>query len=253
LNDWTVALAVLALTFGGTLFGMWLGGKLPEHHLSASSRDTIKVGMGLTATMTALVLGLVTASSKSQFDELDSALRQQATNVLSLDRSLARYGPETSGVRDSIRRAVAARVESEWPEEGLIPGAAAARVATGSLEKLEDAIAALPVDTAEHRRFQAEAMDRAGDLLRTRWVVLESGSRAVPSVFLGILACWLTLIFASFGLLAPRNPTTVGVLLLSSLSVSAAMFLILELAQPLDGVIKVSSGPLRFALSQLGQ
>ena len=43
-----------------------------------------------------------------------------------------------------------------------------------------------------------------------------------------------------------------GVLLIAAFSVAGAVFLILELDGPFDGVIKISSGPMRFALSQLG-
>jgi hypothetical protein len=86
---------VFACTFGGALLGMWLHAILPEHHLDAESRDTVKVGIGLIATMTALVLGVVTASAKSSFETVDSAVKQTAVEVLSLDRVLARYaGPK---------------------------------------------------------------------------------------------------------------------------------------------------------------
>jgi membrane-bound ClpP family serine protease len=57
----------------------------------------------------------------------------------------------------------------------------------------------------------------------------------------------------SFGLFAPRK-WTVGIsLFLSALSVSGAIFLILELYSPYGGVIRVSSAPLRAALTHLGQ
>jgi hypothetical protein len=39
----------------------------------------------------------------------------------------------------------------------------------------------------------------------------------------------------------------------AAVSVAGAVFLIMELDGPFDGVIKISSGPLRYALSQLGQ
>jgi hypothetical protein len=42
-------------------------------------------------------------------------------------------------------------------------------------------------------------------------------------------------------------------LFVSSLSVSAAILLILELYSPYSGLIRVSSAPLRAALSQLGR
>ena len=61
------------------------------------------------------------------------------------------------------------------------------------------------------------------------------------------------LIFASFGLLSPRNGTTVGALLVCALSVAGAVYVILELATPFDGLIKVSPGPLRYVLLNLGK
>lgn len=253
MSDTVAAIVVLVCTFGGTLLGMWLGGVLPEHHLNAPSRDTIKVGMGLTATMTALVLGLVTASAKGDFDDVDDATRDQATNVLVLDRALARYGPETAQIRQSVRRVVDARIAAIWPEESGASSGTGGPVVTNALEALEDAIEALPGDTDARRRFKSQSLDMADDALRTRWGILQSEARSIPRAFLVILVCWLTLIFTSFGLLAPRNPTTLGVLLLSALSVAASMFLILELADPFEGVIKISSAPLRYVTSHLGQ
>ena len=67
------------------------------------------------------------------------------------------------------------------------------------------------------------------------------------------LVIWLVLLFVSFGLFAPRNAMAVTVLLVGACSISAAIFLVLELNQPLDGMIKVSSAPMRNALRHLGQ
>ena len=74
----------------------------------------------------------------------------------------------------------------------------------------------------------------------------------MPTVFLIVVIFWLTVTFVSFGLYTRLNPAVVGVLLIAAFSVAGAVFLILELDGPFDGVIKISSGPMRFALSQLG-
>ena len=87
-----VGIIVFTCTFAGALLGMWLRAALPGHWLDAESRDTVKVGVGLIATMTALVLGLVTASAKNSFDAVDTAVKQTAIQLLALDRVLARYG-----------------------------------------------------------------------------------------------------------------------------------------------------------------
>jgi nitric oxide reductase large subunit len=81
--------------------------------------------------------------------------------------------------------------------------------------------------------------------------VLE-GSGSLPRTFLNIVIFWLMATFVSFGLYAPRNATVLSVLFVAALSVAAAVFLIVELDGPFDGLIRVSGEPLRFALDNLG-
>ena len=88
--------------------------------------------------------------------------------------------------------------------------------------------------------------------MQTRWLVVGGLGSSVPVLFLEVVVFWLTLIFGSFGLLAPRNATVVAILFLCALSVAGSLFLILEMDQPFDGLMKVSSAPLRYALAQLG-
>jgi hypothetical protein len=68
-----------------------------------------------------------------------------------------------------------------------------------------------------------------------------------------VLTFWVTALFVSFGLFAPFNTTTIASLFVSALSVSGAIFLILEMYTPYAGLIQISSAPLRAALAQLGQ
>src|SRR5512137_1012041 len=106
MNPTVIGLIVFACTFGGAMLGMWLHTTLPKHHLDADSKETVKLGVGLIATMTALVLGLVTASAKSSFDVVDTAVKQTAVEILVLDRALARYGSETSEIRKGLQHAI---------------------------------------------------------------------------------------------------------------------------------------------------
>ena len=107
---------VLACVFGGALLGMALRLILPEHHLSAESKDVIKLGMGLTATMSALVLALLINSAKSSFDAQRNELTQISANIILLDRVLAHYGPETKEARDLLRLSAAGMIDRIWPE-----------------------------------------------------------------------------------------------------------------------------------------
>jgi len=90
-----IGLVTFMCTFGGALLGMWLRGIVPAHHLREESRDTVRIGIGLVATLTALVLGLMTATAKSSFDGLNNGIKNMAADVIATDRLLARYGPET--------------------------------------------------------------------------------------------------------------------------------------------------------------
>jgi hypothetical protein len=247
-------LLVFAFTLGGVLAGMRLRERLPGHHLSDESKDTIKLAIGLIATMTALVLGLVTASAKSAFDAMDTAVKQSATDALALDRTLARYGPETGGIRAELKEAVGRRIELTWPEgpsrsgDELDPSAL-----LKSSEAIADQILALTPQNDTQRYLQSRATDLGTTLLAARWVGLGGGTTSIPPLFRLVLLLWLTVIFASFGLFAPRNGTVLAVLVVCALSVAGAVFLITELDKPFDGLLKVSAGPMRFAYSRLNQ
>jgi hypothetical protein len=210
--------------------------------------------MGLVATMTALLLGLVTASAKSTFDAQDNAIRTSAANVLTLDRHLVRYGPETAPTRELLRTSLAHRVQMMWPATGAGAGPNLDEPSkTPPVEEIQNQILRLTPQTDEQRWLKVEALKLTEEVVKTRWRVLGTTGGAVPRPFLVVVILWLTVTFASFGLYAPRNATVLAVLFLSAASVAGAVFLILELDGPLDGLIRISSGPMRYALSQLGQ
>lgn len=250
-----IGVIVFVCSFGGALLGMWLRTALPEHHLDADSRDTVKLCIGLVATMTALVLGLVTASAKSSFDAVDMAVKQSAIEVLALDRVLARYGPETGGIRTSLKQAIGARIEMIWPQDSSRPiDLDPIRSGAGSVaEGLADAIRGLRPRDDSQRALQSRALNLAEGLLQARWLVLAGTESSVPGPFLVILLFWLAIIFTSFGLFAPRNATVLAVLFVCAVSLGSAVFLVLEMDTPFDGLLKVSEDPIRYAYEHLNE
>ena len=209
--------------------------------------------MGLVATMTALLLGLVTASARSSFDSQDAAMRTNATNILTLDRLLARYGPETRSTRDLIRKAVAFRIETTWPSDGSAGSGLAQAQDTPAVEEVENQILQLAPATDAQRWFKSEALRLTEDVIKARWRALGSQEGSVPLLFLTVVIFWLTVTFVSFGLYTLPNTSVIIVFFVSALSVAAAVFLTLELDDPFEGLITISSGPMRFVLTQLGQ
>ncbi|MFO1350166.1 MAG: hypothetical protein U1F68_05580 [Gammaproteobacteria bacterium] len=249
----TIAVIVLVCVFCGALGGMYLRIVLPEQHFNQDARDVIKLGMGLIATMTALVLGLVIASAKSSFDMQVSAVKQSAADMLLLDRVLAHYGPETKDVRAVIRRTVAARIEAIWPLDSTRSAELDAPGVTPTVEGIEAQIRHLSPQNDDQRWLQSRALSLSSDLQKTRWLMLGGVGNSIPIPFLVVVVFWLTIIFGSFGLFAPRNATVITALFVCALSVATSIFLILEMDRPFDGLMKVSSAPVRYTFSQLGQ
>ena len=248
-----IALIVFACVFGGALLGMFLRGQIPEHHLSEGARDVIKLGMGLIATMTALVLGLVIARAKSSYNMQDDAVKHTAAKVLLLDRMLANYGKETNEARDLLRRTVASRVDAIWPKERSQPARLDASEMVFTGQEIDSYILQLSPKNEAQRWLPSQALQIGSDISETRWLILGGRGRSIPLPFLVVVVSWLVLIFGGFGLFAPRNGTVVAVLFLCAFSVAASIFLILEMDQPFQGLMKISSAPMRYTLSHLGK
>lgn len=251
MSPMTLSWIMFACVFGGALLGMFLRSTLPEDHLSADSKNVLNLVMGLIATMSALVLGLLVATAQSSYSTRSSEVTQLSANILLLDRVLAHYGPETNRVRDLLKLAVASEAERISAENGAPVGPNRdPRVHAG--DALFDALQELSPKNDTQRSLQAQALTIAISLGQTRWLLFEQSGSSIPDAFLVILIFWLSVIFASFGLYAPRNPTVVTALFVGALSVSGAVFLILELDAPFRGLIRLSDAPLRSALSILG-
>ena len=205
-----IGLIVFALVFGSALLAMYVHSALPEHHVSVDSKDTVKLGVALIATMAALVLGLLVASAKSAYDTRSNQLVQVSADIILLDRALARYGPETKEARALLQRSVAGTVERFWPAEGAKPIAIDPN--TSPVEVLYEKIETLsPQNEAQHA-MQTQAQLLAANVGRTRLLLFENLGSSIPVPFLVVLVFWLCIIFASFGLFAPRNATVIAVL-----------------------------------------
>jgi hypothetical protein len=248
----TIGLITAGCTFGGALVGLWLQNRLPRHHLDKDSQEVVKLGAGMIATITALVLGLLVSSAKGTFDTINDGIKQSSAKLILLDRILAQYGPEAHGIRDQMKRSLAASLEAaKLRKPAGAPGQPAAQF-TNRVEGVQGLLRVLTPQTDGQRQLLAQAQQVSGDMSQTRWLLMEEAQNELPVPLLVILVCWLAILFVSFGLFAPRNVTVLSVLFVCACSMSAAVFLILEMNRPLDGVIKVSSAPLRNALEHLG-
>lgn len=240
-----------ALTIGGIVFvflslaismGMMLSLRLPHHHLGADSKDTIKLATAVVGTLSALALGFLIASAKTTFDLAEAELRTSVAQVVLLDRVMAHYGAETAGARQALAQLVEARLQQSGGE-----------IATAGIEPVQDELRSLIPEVEAKRLLQSRALEVSGKIAEAHWLLVEQEGEEPPWAFLAILVFWLALLFFTFGLLSPRNATVVSILLVCALSVAGAVFLIIDMAHPYLGLIRVSDAPLRMALENLGR
>jgi hypothetical protein len=250
----TFALIAFGFIFVGTLLGMFLRTVLPEHHRSEESKAVVNLGTGMIAMLAALVIGLLIASAKGSFDTMSNGLLTMGSKIIMLDRVMAHYGPETREARDLLRRGVVSSIERTWPEEMKEQRKAKPLDSESVIETLQDKIWQLSPKNDAQRWLQSRAIQVMSDIAETRWLLSEErGQSSLPMPFMVMLVSWLVFIFFSFGLFSPRNATVIVVLLLCALSAAGSLYLIQELDRPYEGLIKVSSAPLRNALAHLGQ
>ncbi|MDQ7980666.1 hypothetical protein QYH69_25850 [Paraburkholderia sp. SARCC-3016] len=249
----SIALIIFAGVFCSALLGLRLRTLLPKNHLGEDPIGVVKLATGLIATMAALVLGLLISSAKNSFDMVNASVIRDAASVILLDRVLARYGPQTQGIRGGLKQAVAAAVRQVASRnaaqlENLHSPDAIARV-----ESLVRQIESLSPQNDVQRRLQARAIEMADDVLAVRELGLLQAAGSTPAALLIALVLWLCIIFGAFGLFTPANATVIIALFLGALSTSVAIFLILEMNTPLDGMVTVSLSPMREALAVLGR
>src|SRR4029450_11219556 len=170
-----------------------------------------------------------------------------------LDRSLRQYGPETAETRQLLRQLIEGRIKHVWgtPTDELQEGKAGSQKA--EIEAVRGGLFALAPGSDAQKWLQARALSTAADLEQSRWLLIEHGRSTIPSPFLVLLVFWLVVIFANLGLFAPPNGTVYTIIFVCALSVATAIFLILEMDQPYQGLLQISSEPLVSALSEISR
>lgn len=261
MTDALSAGVLLVLLCGSALAGRGLTRMLPENHRSRDTMDFVRVASGLLVTFTALVLSLLLSTVNADFKKTDSDLRTYAAMMILLDQELGGIGEAAQPARTLLRRYTASAIASTWPEEpapsGTYPrgediGTSIDAVVLGDmLHRVEAEIRNLVPDGPAAEKAQATCLARASALLDQRWNLIGEAHSSMTPPFVLMMVAWLVIVFVSFGLTAPRNPTASACIGLVALSVAGAAFITLELDGPLDGLVKVGSAPLRQALAHI--
>jgi hypothetical protein len=252
MNTEITSLIIFGCVVGAVFIGRMLSPFLPAEHLGTDTKDTVKLAMGLLATMSALLLGLLVASAKGSYDTARNEVIQMSAKIVFLDRVLVGYGPETAEARALVRNAVEELAHrSMEPAKANTPVNLAPNTQEGNAIYLT--IQQLTPRDEMQRNLKAQATTLALDLGQLRTLLVAESISSISKPLLIVVVCWLVVIFASFSVIAPRNSTATTALMISALATAAAIFLILELDRPFSGVLRISNEPMLNVLSQLTQ
>src|SRR5262249_33015443 len=204
-----IALIVFIIVLGGGFLGLVLRGLLPEHHLGEDSMGAVKLGTGLIATLSALVLGLLIASSKNYYDKIGDEVTQTAVKVMLLDRTLARYGAETKEVRVTLRDIFATVVDLMDGGVASLAKKLDAPARQKRFEAFQEGLQQLTPQNDRQRALQSQAIALVDDLAQARWLFIEQQEGSISKPLLFVLVLWLAVIFLGFGLVSAKNATVV--------------------------------------------
>ena len=250
MNAITTSLLVAACVFSGGVAGLYLHRVLPSDHLTKETQDVVRLSIGMLSVLSSLVLGLLIATAKSSYDTTDQAVRRYASELALLNETLRDYGGDASAPRDMLRKYTETLLNDIWPMHGEPPLLNDDR-AWVLMERVREEVRALhPVDDGQ-KWLRDQALTINVELLRERWLLIGEQGPKVSPVVLVVLVSWITAIFMSFGLNAPRNASVAAAFLVCALAIGGSIFLILEMDRPLDGTMQISSWPLKNVLTRM--
>jgi hypothetical protein len=255
-------LIVFAAMCASASVGFFIHSRLSETHRSPESIALVQLTITLLVTFTAIVLGLLTTSVKAGFDTAYSARGDDAAQIAQLDRCLRDYGPETAPIRERLRGYVAAVIASTWPDEprptGLtypdpdkMPKLGESPLLSDVLSEVGRGVRGLRPTDSYHATQMAACVQQYGDLLNARWKVIEGARPSITPPFYWVLVIWLSILFGSFGLTARPNVLVSAITILSALSITIAVFVILDMDEPYGGLFGVPSTSMRNALDDM--
>lgn len=255
-------LIVFALLSGCAWFGRFVRPHLPEAHRAHETVAIMQTLVGMLVTLAAVVIGLLTASVRSNYESARHNRQHYALQVSSLDQCLRDYGPDADKIRGMLASYVAGVIASTWPAERPPSGIAypdttkMARTGAnpqlaGLMNEAGIAIRSLHPANALQTVTLEDCRVNYRNVLVARRGVLGDIKESISPPFYKVLVFWLMIIFAAFGLLAPRNNLSTIAVIFCAVSLSSAFLAILDLSHPYGGFFSISSEDMRGALATI--
>jgi hypothetical protein len=233
------------------LAGFFIGRRLSEDNRSEGTQKVVQLVMNVVGILTALVLGLLIASTKTNFDTTSNQVEQFATNLALLDRELVQLGPDAKPLRDLLREFSSRKIALVWPAKRWIRPRLQDDETDDMLDDMQGRLRSSSPQSEAQRVTRAEALRILGELKRTNRLLAVQVNIRTPLPFLAVVIFWLCVLFLSYAAFAPVNKVVLGAMIISAASVSIALNVIIDMDRPFLGIIKISSASMRQALDDM--
>ena len=248
MTNYIIGSISFVVIFGGVLIGMFCARRLPERHLSSQTQSVVTVSVAVIGTLSALVLGLMISVAYSSYSKASDEVRDLSLQVIRIERNLRRYGPEATEARATLHIWAIAKLQELFPEKGK--PSISSETTIKLLEVIQMDLLALTPKDNEQEYLRTLCVTLSSNMIQERWALKQTG-HSIPIPFLVVLIFWLAIVFASFGLFAPANPTAIAALLLCSVAVAGGIALIEDLSDPRSGLIRFPSEAMYNALVEI--
>ena len=250
MRDVVVGLIVLVCLLAASLGSRALYERIPERHRIAETEAVVRLFASFFVVMTSLVISLMLNQARNTLESADKGVHAYAVQLILFDRAMRHYGVDETA---EARRALLAYTQQAARRMGQSDPAISSATAESLLRDTIEAVRKLrPADT-EHVKIQEELERRYSAIYEMRWSLVEQSEGTVPTALLVMVTLWLILIFASYGFRAPKNSFVAASFLVSSLLIAGAIYLILDMDVPFQGLIQVSPAPLEHVVAELSR
>jgi len=255
MNPDKLAFAIAVAVFAGGSVGLILQRVLHERYTTGPARDMIGAVAGLLTLLSALVLGLLIWTAYGVYAGQNMAIQGLAAKALQLDLALSDYGPDADPLRKQLRDVTGKTIDEMWAadqsDENFVADNFAA--ALRNMRAREGALAQLHPTTDAQTQALAAARATVDTIGQSRLQMSFALSAPICYPLLLTVVGWIVFLFLGYGLMSKGSPTAVLGVLVGSLAVASAFYMILDLSSPYSGVFRASPAPLEQVLAVMGK
>lgn len=244
-----IAAGIFVCLLSASLLMMHWYPKLSARHRDEETNTVVRLVANIFVVMTSLVFGLMINSAKNTFEAIDTNVHAYATSLIIFDRTLKSYGDDANDTRARLAAYVEHAIANPYRGDEALQHRKSP--ATQYLDDIGVTLAAINPESRYQETLLADLRQQYHAIIEQRWNIVEQSEGAIPLPLIGMLVAWLTLIYASFGYRAPRNPMVIGMFTVSALLIAASVYLVLDMDIPFHGPIQISDAPLRRALAEM--